>query len=611
MVRSFLAASVLLLAAALVGTGFSDATWNSSSSTTLAVAAANDWTPPTVVMVDPGATVGGVTTISASAADARSSIVSVLIEVDAPGNPVAFTPVCTDTTAPFSCDWDTTAVVDGSPYRLRATATDDAGYTSASATVSTRVMNYSVTLAAIAPAVRGTVPLSATWHGSGTESVSFQRSANGTSSWQTLTGCGNRTAAPTATCSWDSTTLDSQQWYFRATLSYAGITYSDTQAAGVVVDNVPPTVTLTVPPGTLYGTVVLTATADDTDPDAGDASSGVASVAFEYRRTGTTPWTTCGVDTGAPYSCSLATGTLPDGTYDLRATATDGAGGSTSTAVQSATINNSNPWAKVTAPATGTTIAQGADITVTADAYSGSGVAGVQLQYDPVGTTSWTTICTDTTAAYSCTWDTAGVPAGATALRAVMTPRSGGQVISSSVTVTIQQLQAVDVDGRPAEGGTPQVKPGEGDVLTFTYSAVVRPTTIRAGWNGASILVGVTMRDKNVTTGQAVASSDWLELTDTSLGQVAFSQNYVDPGASVVFTGSTMTATTETVGGVQRTVVTVTLGEPDPLTVGKLNSVGAGTMTWTPSTSVLSVDGSSCTGGAAVEKTGSPADRDL
>lgn len=602
--------ALLALSCAVVGVPSSGATWSDSSSTQVAVSAADDWTAPTVTLVDPGALVSGTVPVTAIAADDRSTVASVLIEYDAPGLPDSWVPLCTDTTAPYTCAWDSTAVPDDAGYRLRATATDTQGLQGTSGAVSTRVKNYTITLQALPAAIHGTVTLGATWQGLGTPSVAFQRSPTGIGSWTTLTGCGARTAAPVATCSWDTTSVDSQRWFLRVTLTYAGTTYADSPAGGVIVDNVVPMVVLTLPDGTLYGTVVMSAAADDTDPNPGDASSGVASVLFEYRRQGVTTWTACGTDTTAPYSCSLATGALTDGPYEFRATATDGAGNVTTTATQSGTVNNTSPWVKVMSPADGATIAQGADLTVTADAFAAAGIASVRLEYDAPGNpATFATICTDTTAPYSCPWETLPIAAGSTEIRAVMTPVSGPKVTSGSVFVTIQQLAALEVQGTPSEGTGGLVKPGTGDVLTFTWSTVVTPGSIKAGWDGTATPVALTFHDRNVVAGQAIANRDWVSFTDSALGQVAFSQAYVSSGSSVVFGGSTMVATTETVGGVPRTVVRVTLGTPDPLTASRLTSAGSGTMTWTPTTSVTSVDGSVSTGASAIE-TGS-LDKDL
>ena len=49
-------------------------------------------------------------------------------------------PLCSDNTAPFTCDWNTALVPDGD-YDLRAIATDIHDNTKTSATIMTTVMN--------------------------------------------------------------------------------------------------------------------------------------------------------------------------------------------------------------------------------------------------------------------------------------------------------------------------------------------------------------------------------------------------------------------------------------------------------------------------------------
>ena len=75
---------------------------------------------------------------------------------------------------------------------------------------------------------------------------------------------------------------------------------STTSIRSTVVDNEVPDVALTVPAAPLFGTVALTATADDTDPNVGDESSGIANVpsttAGPARDRAGRP---CGMDTNA------------------------------------------------------------------------------------------------------------------------------------------------------------------------------------------------------------------------------------------------------------------------------------------------------------------------
>src|SRR5262249_53139858 len=81
-----------------------------------------------------------------------------------------------------------------------------------------------------------------------------------------------------------------------------------------------PTVKLTLPPGTLSGSVPLSATAS--------AIKGrkVASVRFDYTPTGADTWTAIGTADAAPFSVKLDTANVKSGGYDFRAVVTDSAG---------------------------------------------------------------------------------------------------------------------------------------------------------------------------------------------------------------------------------------------------------------------------------------------
>ena len=130
----------------------------------------------------------------------------------------------------------------------------------------------------------------------------------------------------------------------------------------------------------------------------------------------------------------------------------------------------------------------------------------------------------------------------------------------------------------------------------LTYSTLVNLTTIKAGWTGASTPVAVTMKDKGVNgTG---TGSDRME-TDANLGYVAFVQDYVKNNKSTTLSGSTMTATTATVAGVQVTVVTITLGTPDTSAIRTATTPGA--MKWFPSAAAKTPAGLACSTAVATE----------
>jgi Tfp pilus assembly protein PilX len=99
-------------------------------------------------------------------------------------------------------------------------------------------------------------------------------------------------------------------------------------AATVAIENTPPSIVVSSPlPGAaLAAPHALTVTATD-------VQSGVDRVVWEYAPTGTGTWTTIATTTTAPFGATWDTTVLPVGTYDVRVTATDGAGNTASTTV--------------------------------------------------------------------------------------------------------------------------------------------------------------------------------------------------------------------------------------------------------------------------------------
>ena len=121
-----------------------------------------DATPPTVSITSPagGATVSGTIAISATASD-NEGVTQVQFFVDG-------ALLSTDTTAPYSASWDTTAAPNGA-HSLTAEATDGQGNLGTSATVNVTVNNpditpptASITSPANGATVSGTITISAT-----------------------------------------------------------------------------------------------------------------------------------------------------------------------------------------------------------------------------------------------------------------------------------------------------------------------------------------------------------------------------------------------------------------------------------------------------------------
>ncbi len=579
--------ATLLGAVAAGGVQFSTAAYTATSTAPVTVMAANDWTPPTVAMTDPGSPLSGTVTVAATAADARSSVASVTIQ-RAPHGSSTWTTICTATVAPYTCAWVTTAVADGT-YQLRAMATDIAGYSAISAIVTTTVINNAtVTLGTIADVVRGSVPLSLTVTGSAGASVTtrFESSVAGANSWSTITGCGDATGTGTTrSCTW--VTSGAATYDVRAVAVIGSKTSYGTRT-NVLVDNAAPSVTLTVPTGTLRGSVVLSASASDAD-------SGVDTVSFQYKLASAGTWSVCGNAVGAPYTCTLDTASLANGPYDFRAVATDRAGNSTTSLTLNRTVDNTAPSVSIASPTGGSTIA--GTVTVTAAANAVQGITSVRIEGRSGTSGTFVTICTDTTAPYSCSFDTTSVARGTYQMQAVLTPSSEAAVTSALVSVTIDNAPLTALDVQTVNVVTAN-QPAAGDQVVLTYSSLVNLSTIRSGWTGSSTAVTATFKDKNIA-GAAIAGFDRLELTGANLGQVALVQDFVGVNKTVTMNGSTMTASTGTVAGVSVTVVTITLGNPSAS--GLVASTLAGAMRWTPSTLVTNLVGRACSATAATE----------
>jgi hypothetical protein len=115
----------------------------------------------------------------------------------------------------------------------------------------------------------------------------------------------------------------------------------------------------------------------------------------------------------------------------------DGAGGTpleslTSSPESNAATSDAVPPATVTIADPGSPLSGAITLTGTAT-DAGSGVASVQLQYAPAGSSTWTAACTDTTSAFSCAFDTTAVADGLYDLRALATDVAGNTTVSAIV----------------------------------------------------------------------------------------------------------------------------------------------------------------------------------
>lgn len=191
----------------------------------------------------------------------------------------------------------------------------------------------------------------------------------------------------------------------------SGATFTSSSKTGVsaataAYDWTPPSVSVSLP-ALSSGTVTLTATASD-------SRSAIASVRIETAPASGS-WTTLCTVTATPYTCSWDSTTAVDGTYQVRAVATDAAGNAATSAVVSTLVTNL-PVVSLTDP--GSPLRGSVPLTASLSNPGGLAVTGFRIESSAVDAASWTTItgCTSSTSAISCTWTP---PTGDYDLRAV------------------------------------------------------------------------------------------------------------------------------------------------------------------------------------------------
>jgi chitinase len=351
---------------------------------------------------------------------------------------------------------------------------------------------------------------------------------------------------------------------------------ADSNEGAAQADATGPTVALTSPGQYLLGTMTFSASA-------ADAGSGVASVRIQSAPAGTSSWSTLCTASASPYSCSGDSTQLADGLYDLRALVTDGAGNQTASAVlTSRRVDNTAPAASMTA----TAAYLRATVSLTSTASdAGSGLASVKLQRSPAGAGTWTDICSGTTSASPCAWDTTAIADGTYDLRLIATDAAGNQGTSASSTVTVDNTKptGTDIQTTNKTGGTAG-RAEAGDVVTFSFSEPLAASSLLAGWPGTSTAVTVRLSAASVLT-----VYDSSNTTQLPLGSV-------DAGKSYALVADTFTNSTMALSGSK---ITITLGTAS--TGLELAGFGTGTLTWTTSSTPTDLAGNTLAAGTITE----------
>jgi hypothetical protein len=543
-----------------------------------------DNTAPTASMTNPGSPITGTKSFDGTSTDTGGSGVASLKFQSSPTGAGTWSDMCSDTTSPYSCSYDTSALSDGQ-YDFRSLATDNAGNTANSTVYSGAIVDNTaptVTMTDPGQYLKGTITLDATagdGAGSGVANVKIQRSPAGAGSWTDI--CTDN-SSPYQCASVNTATWGGDGLYDLRAVATDNVakTTNSTVVTNRRVDNTAPTAGVTDPGTPLRLTVTVGATATD-------GGSGVANVKVQHSPAGAGTWTDICTDTTSPYSCSWDTTGVTDGLYDLRAITTDNAGNTTtSSTVTNRRVDNTAPTAGLTDP--GSPLSQTVTLNATGTDTGGSGVLNVAIQRAPTGTSTWTTICTDATSPYSCSWNTTGVSDGGYDLRAVSTDNAGNVTNSSTVSNRVVDNTApTATDVQTGVTGTTAGLAQQGDTLVFTFSEQIAPGTIVAGWNGTGTqTVTVTLDTGN-----------HLSLTGATLinGFVTLGgAGYVQNGKTVVFTNSTIAQS----GG----TITLTLGTPDKPQF--LQTGTAGNSSWPVAAGLTDIAGNTLTTPVTKTETG-------
>lgn len=369
------------------------------------------------------------------------------------------------------------------------------------------------------------------------------------------------------------TGTDGTPYFYVVRAIAAGNEGPDSPEATAVADSSPPNAFVVGAPTYLSGTATVVSA------NATDSGSGIASVLFQAFVGGS--WLDICTATVSPYSCPADSTQTPDGSYSIRAIATDRAGYTATSPSITRVIDNTAP--ATTLPDPGSPLRATVSLANTAS-DGGSGLATVKVQRSPAGAGTWSDICS-TAAPAACSFDTTTVADGVYDLRVLATDNAGNQgttVVPGRV-VDNTRPSGVDVQATNRVGGTAG-RIEQNDVLTFTFSEAMKPSTFLAGWTGASTNVTVTVTAANPGVLTVASGATQIPLGSVNLGKQYATLTQLQFTASpMVMSGSTVTITMGTLalGGIQATATgTGTLAWTTPATPTDVagNALNAGTV---------------------------------
>ena len=176
----------------------------------------------------------------------------------------------------------------------------------------------------------------------------------------------------------------------------------------------------------------------------------------------------------------------------------------------------------------------------------------------------------------------ASLTAGSKSYTLTSTDNNANSRLQTGFTVTVDNTAPTATDIQAVNGGTTVGRIELGDTITYTYSEVIDPESILAGWTGAS--TNVVVRFTNNASLDTFAIWNAANTVQLRMGSVNTNGNFV---GGAVTAGASGTASTIVLNTSTNTV-TVTLGT----VAGTLNTDATNrTSRWTPSASAFDMAG--------------------
>lgn len=337
-----------------------------------------DTTAPTVSVTNPlnGAYVSGIASYSTTASD-NVGVTNVEFYVDS-------SLLGTDSSAPYSQNWDTTAF-SNTLHTLFARAFDLAGNIGTSSSITVTVDNLVPTVSLTSPIAGSTISGSVNLTSNAADNnsvtkVEYLVDAN-------FVGTGG--SAANFPFNWNSTSVSDGVHSLTGKAFDVANNSATSSAVSVTVDNNAPTVSITSPTNGSNVSGIVSVTAN--------ASDAVRVTNVEFYADGLL----IGSDNVDPFTTSWDTTIYPHNSlHSLTAKAYDGANHVTTSSVVSVTVLDvTAPIVSITSPLNGAIVPRGTTVTITANSSDVSGVQKVEFRVNNA------LKCTDTSAPYSCNWN--------------------------------------------------------------------------------------------------------------------------------------------------------------------------------------------------------------